>query len=310
MRSQVTASAPASLLVLQINFEAAFLGLIGPLVIAAAILAVAFRPWIPAPAAFELAEEIEEEERGWGGALAVGVAFAVGFVATQGWPPLPPDLGIKHWLFYAALGTALIGAYEALADRSSCVTRGIVSFAAPFLMLARVRRAQWNGFEATLWLAFLTLSLIGLWTALDSLARKRRGATLPMAWCLCGLLAAGALQLSGSFSLAQLAASLASALVPCAVLGLWRPSILWAPGAIAPFCLTYLGLVWGGHFSAELSFPSFLLLAVAPLLPALAELPRTSSRRSRAALAVLFAALPALVAVLIEYVTAPEPLYG
>src|SRR5262245_37483350 len=158
MHSQVSAGVPLSLLVLQINIQGAVLGLVGPFVFAAAVLAVAFRPWVPARVALGPGEEIEEEERGWGGALAVGVAFVVGFVATQGWPPLPPDLGIKHWLFYAALAGALVGAYEALADRSSCVTRGIFSFAAPFLMLERVRRAQWNGFEATLWLVFLTLS--------------------------------------------------------------------------------------------------------------------------------------------------------
>lgn len=308
MRSQVTADVPASLL--QINFEAALLGVIGPLIFASAVLAVAFRPWIPAPETLEPGEQIVEEERGWGGALAVGCAFALGFVATQGWPPLPFDLGIKHWLFYAALAGAVVGAYEALADRSSCVTRGIFSFAAPFLMLARVRRAQWNGFEATLWLVFLTLSLIGLWTALDSLARKRRGASLPLAWCVSCLLAAGALQLSGSFSLAQLAASLASALVPCAVLGWRRPSTLWAPGAVGPLAVTYLGLVWGGRFSADLSFASFVLLAIAPTLPALAELPSFANRRSRAFLAVFFAALPGLAALLIERLVQPDPFYG
>ena len=55
---------------------------------------------------------------------------------------------------------------------------------------------------------------------------------------------------------------------------------------------------------------SFLLLAVAPLLPALAELPRFANRRSRPAFAVLFAALPGLLALLIEQLTAPESLYG
>ena len=89
MHSQVSAGAPLSLLVLQIDIQGVVLGLVGPFVFAAAVLAVAFRPWVPARVALGPGEEIEEEERGWGGALAVGVAFVVGFVATQGWPPLP-----------------------------------------------------------------------------------------------------------------------------------------------------------------------------------------------------------------------------
>jgi hypothetical protein len=170
-------------------------------------------------------------------------------------------------------------------------------------------RRHWTGLEATLWTAFLAALLFALWSALEALARARPGWQLPTAWCAAAALAAGALHFSGSSVLALLALVLAAALFPCAVLGLVRPSLVWSPGAVAPFVLTYLGLVWAGRFTSDLTFRSFLLLTPAPVLPALALLPLFARSRWRGPLGIFLAAGPAGLALLLELALIPESPY-
>lgn len=277
--------------------ENAFLGLLVPSGTAALILVLTTR----------LGRE--RSTRTLGSPLALGLSFAAGYAVTQGWPPLPPEIGIKQWLFYAGLFGGLYGAYEALSERRSLVTRMVIAVAAPLLFLQFMREHHWTTVASVLWTAGLAAALFLTWQALETLAERRGGFPLPLALGITSALAGEALHFSGSTTLGQLAGALATALVACAVLGFLRPDSRLAPGGLAPFVLLHSGLVWGGRFASELTFPGFALLTVAPLLAWTGELVPPARSRWRLALTLLLPALAASVAVLLERGATAEP-YG
>lgn len=282
--------------------ETALLGVLAPAGTAAAVLLVASRPWRDRTSGAPPAR--------WGAGLAIGLSFAVAYVVTQGWPPLPPDLGVKQWLFYGGLFGGFYGVYEGLAERRSLLTRAVLAVAAPVLLLQFMREHHWTLSESILWTGGLAAVLFLSWLALEALSRRRPGAPVPLGWALSTGLGAGALHLSGSFHLAQLAGALCTALAACSLLGYLRPGIRLAPDGIAPLALLHFGLVWAGRFASKLSFAGFALLSIAPLLAWSGELLPASRRRWRVWTTVLGPSLAALVALLLEYAAAPESPYG
>jgi hypothetical protein len=242
--------------------------------------------------------------RAWGPPLVLGLAFATGYVATHGWPPLPP-LGIKHWIFYAGLFGGLYGAYEALAERPRAIWRVLLAAGAPYFFLGFMREHHWTRTQALLWTVGLALWTYGSWLGLEALARRLGGAMLPLALALAIGLGAGALHLAGASTLAQLAGALA---VPLAMLSLGaglKPETSLAPGGLAPLVLVHLGLVWAARFAAELGAASFVLLSLAPLLSWCGALVPGAGRRTRAALSVLPPSMASLGALLIEGLSRP-----
>ncbi len=274
------------------EFRGTVLGLFAAAATAVLVLLCAGRPWSPRE---------DGSSAGWGGPLALGLAFALVYLVTQGWPPVSFELGVKQWLFHAGLYGGLYGAYEALGGRRSMLTRAVLAFAAPYLFLEFMRQYHWNRTESILW----TLGLAGLlflsWNALESLAARLSRPALPLAWALVGTLSALALGLSGSTPLAQLAGGLAAALLACAGLARWRADFRLSRGAIAPYVLVHSGLLWAGKFASQLSLAALALLSLAPLCAWASELAPPASRRWRDLLVIVPPTAVALVALLLDW---------
>ena len=80
------------------------LGLVLPVVVCAAALIGAWRPWRPgAPIAGGL----------WAGAVALGAGFVPAFLAADPWPDLPPHV-TWHWIAWLAVVAAAVGAADGL----------------------------------------------------------------------------------------------------------------------------------------------------------------------------------------------------
>jgi len=272
-------------------------GVLAPAGVAALVLALAARPW---------RGRAGEGAAGWGAPLALGLAFAAGYIATQGWPDFPPGALVKQWLFYVGLGGGFFGAYEGLAEQPKRLARGLASAAAPVLLLGFMREHHWTRTESFLWTAGLAGTLFASWSALETLAIRRPGAMLPLALGLSTACSAGVLHYSGSSaSLAPLAGSLVPALCACALLGFLRPGFGLSHGGIAPFVLLYSGLLWAGHFASELGGRGFALLLIAPLLSWFGELVPGSRPRLRLGLSFAAPVATSLVALLIARAAAP-----
>jgi len=271
----------------------ALLGALVPGAASTVILAAA-RPWSGRAAESAPA-------RGWTMPLALGLAFPAGYLAINGWPPLPPKLGITQWLFYLGLIGGRWGAYEARRARSVRPAWLGASIAMPIVLLGFVREHQWSAVETGVWTSGLALALFLSWNVLTALESRVRLGPLLLGWTAVEALAAGAYQFSHSSVLAQLAGALVAALLPCAVLGFWRPAQGLPTGVVAPFLLLHSGLAWAAHFASYLGLTGFVLISLAPLA---ALLSLCSSRRS--SLAVGLPALLSLLALLLEYRSASE----
>jgi len=280
----------------------AALGVLAPGAVAVLVLALAAR--------LRQASAEPRTVAAWGAPLALGLAFTTGYVVTQGWPPLPPQL-VKHWLFYVGLGGGLFGVYEALAGQAKPFARVLCSAAAPIVLLGFMREHHWNRTESVLWTSGLAAALYAAWNALESLALRRSGGVLPLSFGLALALCAGTLHFSGaSASLAALAAALVPALFACALLAWLRPGFTLARGGIAPYVLLHSGLLWAGRFASELGGWSFALSFLAPLGAWSGELVPAGRPRLRTALQLGVPPAVSLAALLIARAAAPSSPYG
>lgn len=295
-------------------WEQALAGVLPPVAVATVALVLAWKPWrrgrhepeSPGPA------------NAWGAPLAIGLGYAAGHLATHGWPRFYPwprlffQLPIKQALFYLAVAAALYGLFEARRGRVSLHARALLCVAAPLYLLDFMRRHHWDGGEALLWTALLAGTLFAVWSALEVLARRRPGPSLPMALIPVGALAACALFLSGSASLAQLAGAWTAPLAVALVVSWWRPELTLAGGGVSCASLCFAGLLWAGHFTSELSTASLILLGLAPLVPWIGEVPALTRRwpGPRTVLVTCAATLPAAAAVAIELLARPADPYA
>ena len=289
--------------------DIALAGLVPPAVISAGALVLAWKPW---------RREARESGRrsAWGPPVSLGLGYAAGHVGIHGWPPLALQVSIKQGLFYVALLATILGLVEVSRGRASLLTRAIFSLAAPLYLLDFMRAHAWSELSVSLaWNAGLAVALFLGWTGVDGLARRRAGPSLPAAWGLALAFFGGALQLSGSLTLAQLAGALAAPLGVATLLAFARPGEKLGSGGAGCVALLYAGLLWAGFFASNLEAASAGLLALAPLMPWLLELlPEGSgaARRPlvRALLAMLLVALPGALAVGVELATRPPAYPG
>ena len=279
--------------------EIAARGIVPPALVAAAFLVAAWKPW-------RRSGPGGGPRTAWGPPLAVGLGYAVGHVAADGWPPLALQVGVKPGLFYVAVAAAFVGLHEA-ARRPVWWSRVLVAVGLPVYLLDFMRQHYWSGREAWLWTLGLGGALFVGWSGLERLARRQPGPALSLCWMLAATLTSVALFLSGTATLAQLAGVLATVLGVAAVIGWRRPELSLAPGGTTSLALVFTGLLWAGHFASELTGPATLLLAVAPFAPALLHLPGIPDLRGwkNLALRMLFVAVPAGLAVALEFADRP-----
>lgn len=213
---------------------------------------------------------------GWAWPVAIASGFAVGYYATDGWPPLPPTES-QHWLICVVVPLALIDCIviDAFESRKSLqwVSKILLAAGTPPLLLQSYLQYSWQLREATIWLGSLSVAILLLWWLLDHL--RDRAAAPGMMWIL--VLNAGAtglvLMVSGSNLLGQLGLAFAATLLGGSIASLALPRDLAAPASTGLIVLILAGLWLNGYFYAELTPLNALLLAGAPLAAWITQAP-------------------------------------
>ena len=273
------------------------LGLLAPAVLAGVVLLLG---WI--------GRRAQPDGRDWLGALAVGGGFALGHALfLRDLPSFPPQQATAA-LFYVACGAVLVGlvASAGWGWRAS-VARLAVSLATPWLVLRNLA-ARWEETRAVGELGVLGLGLFAVWSASERWARRRPGASVPLALWLCAAASSWALLLGRTSSYAQLGGVLAATLGAAVVVAWLRPALALVGGAGAAV-LVNGALAITGAYIAYLPREAAALLVLAPLAGWLGERgPLARLRPARGALArMLLVALPCGVAVWLAWRSAPQP---
>jgi hypothetical protein len=264
-------------------------GVLLPLLLSAATLALARRPWRRAqPAAGGL----------WGGALALGGGYLAGAVLTSGWPPIPP-LERIHWLFFLTAAATLFGVCDALGPWprwGRWTLRLYFLITALWLLLRPVMvNNHWQAVDAAGRLALLCLGGLAFWGALDALADRLPGASLPLTLLIVGTGTALVLALCGGLPWARLEVGVLAALAACLGVAGWNPRLSLARGAGAVLMVLLPGMWLLGYFYAEVPLACVLLLALGALAGWLGQFPGIA--RLTPWQAVLFRVAAALVPV-------------
>jgi len=241
----------------------------------------------------------------WLTPLALGLGFSGAYVALQDWPPLRWSLSLSQWLGWAGLVLGLLGALVARFPRLRPLAALLLAGAAPRVLLGFMLEHHWEGVERVAWPVGLGLGLFVALVGSETLAARRPGPALPFFWMLVTSLTAGALVLSHSASLGQLAGAVAAGLGPLWVIALRERRLGLAPGGALVVAFLHVTLLWAGHFTADLAGTSAVLLGLAPFTPALARLgPLATRPRLGDALALALALALVAVAYWLEW---PQP---
>ena len=229
------------------------LGLVLPVVVCAAALIGAWRPWRPgAPIAGGL----------WAGAVALGAGFVPAFLAADPWPDLPPHV-TWHWIAWLAVVAAAVGAADGLHRWPLRVrlSAGLALAAGCGWLLV----GDWVT-HAWAWRGATAVVIAVLLATLNASAGRHQGASVPLSMCLAALGASIVLVLSGNAKLAQLVGALAACLGAAVVLAWWRPEVSLARGGVTVMAVLLPGLVLSGYFLSwsEIAPWVFVLAAIAP----------------------------------------------
>ncbi|MBV9658814.1 MAG: hypothetical protein JO295_11955 [Verrucomicrobia bacterium] len=242
-------------------------------------------------------------------ACAVGLGYAGGHLMVTGWMGFPPA-DTTNWLFYFALAAGMLGmVYSAWAPAAWIGLPGFAVFAVGALRLLLQPKFQysWEHGQGWIWVMGLAVLMTLVGAMLDLLGQRCR--PTPWAWPVCLLLmcggAFGALMLSGSLLLGQLASVLAAAVGGnLVVTASWRQSSSSSRGVVPVFSLLLSALLISGYFFAELPGWSALLLAFAPV-PVLFPTGNLTPRRAFALRTTLLC-LPVLAALILAWRASPS----
>jgi hypothetical protein len=242
-----------------------------PGAVAAVLLAIGYRAW----------DRSAGPDRGRPALpLALFAAFLAGHVILRGWPTLPPvastdrlAVALAAVALLAAVGGALRGPLGL-----RLTVRGAVSLAVPWFVLGSLVEGAWSTAAAAAWVGGSGAALFAVWTAVDALAPRAPGRSLPLALLVASAGLAAALAAAGSALAGQLAGTLAAGLGAVFLLTLRRPDVDLGRDGLAVTLVGYAGLVLVGHFYADLPLPAAALLFLAPALPWAAQLPALRGR--------------------------------
>jgi hypothetical protein len=229
--------------------------------------------------------------------VAVGAGFLLartGF-ADWSWPGFWP-VGAEDRLAYLVLAAAVLSAVP-----SRLWLRLILSVLTPQLLVVGKIGESWPPAEKALVLGALAATMFAVWSAMERLAERRRGASIPLVWMVALSGAAVVFERANSISLAQQAGALTACFGAAWVLALWRSPKVSLSGAMPVAMVAWSGLLLGAHYYAfpGLALLPTLLLAVAPAAAWAGELGWLRGRPARIRWAVRIAAvaLPVAVAV-------------
>ena len=209
--------------------------------------------------------------------IAVAIGFKVGFMATYGWPKLPP-IESHEWLLIVLMPAALVIAIFATVTRIPTgiiwVLRLCLAFGAAPILLQPYIEHTWTRAQSTAWLMGLGVAAALFWVLLLRLVSNRYAAKddhTPGSWSLLALaIVAGGTGItiltSGSQTLGQLGITLATILIGVAAASLFTRKAAFSLTSHLDLTVTLLIGIWlSGYFYAQLSPIHVILLALAPL---------------------------------------------
>jgi hypothetical protein len=226
-------------------------------------------------------------------ALGAGLGLLAGYWGLfRRLPPLPPH-DSTHCLLYALLGTTLAAAFERPrhGGLGRLAVRALVAVLAPALYLKNLI-GRWEAREVALHVGALTLAILVSWYGLDALARRWRGASLPLVLWLAAAAASGGLLLAGFAVNAQWAGALAAIWAAAAVASRISAKFSLEGGAVGVASVALVSFSAGGVYLASLPRAAGMALALAPLAAWLAELGGRSAPRRAALVRMALVALP------------------
>ena len=198
-----------------------------PAAIAGVVLLAAWRPW-----------KVAVENGHWGGAVAIGVAYAVGHVLNVDRVPGFPPVQVIDWLVYFAIGAALVGlipAFVRLSWWAMLPLCALVCVTLAWLIVRELPEAS-RAWEAP-WIGVLVIGACGLGAGLatwsyDLLCERHTGGAAPIAlW----IAIAGSSYLfleNGAAKAMHLSGVVAATCAVAAIIGWWRPTSSLARGGI------------------------------------------------------------------------------
>ena len=240
---------------------------------------------------------------GWGAAVAVAGGFAIAFSHVFGGMPSFPPASAQQWLVFLGVPVVGIAVVQPLVkSRAIAVTASVIVLGiTPWLLLRKVTflepRILWT------WIAATALAMIAWWIAMESLARRARGASLPMLLGMAVGVSGLAIINSHSATMGQVAGSVAIPLFVVSLVAWWSRGASLARGGMLAVTVLLLGLLLFAHLFLDMLARDAVLLALAPLVAWAGELPGLGKPDSRKRFAVrtvavlAVAALPAFHAV-------------
>jgi hypothetical protein len=238
--------------------------------------------------------------------FVVAIGYACGHLFVAGWVSIPPT-DTTNWLPIFAIAAAAVGSTLPLLPHKPVrmMVIGLIAVGALRLLLQPQFRYTWPRGVGWMWVIGFSIAVVLLVRSVDALSRRSstRIETPLLLFIVCAG-TSGALSLSGSLLLGQLAAVLGAALAGMLVLG-WRgPATRESPALV--FSLLLIALIVSGLFFAELPTTSVLLLGTSP---ALAFVPTPASGPLRVVLArISLISAPVALAVFLAYRASPSPL--
>jgi len=231
--------------------------LLGPAVFAALAWFISFRLW---------RRKRIHETGTWGGALAVGGGFIVGYVALVGLPQLKPE-GAFDWLPLIALIAMIPSVFHQFwGDKiyKFVPVVAVIATLTVWLQAFTRIRYRWQPSEAMLWIGGAGIFIAIVAWNLEVLSRRRQGASMPAALLIYSVLASIILRVAGSGLLANQMAALAACMIVALIFSWWNPQFALSQGALTVFSILFFGLILQGYWYAEMRTVSLFVTISAP----------------------------------------------
>jgi hypothetical protein len=198
------------------------------------------------------------------GLFAVAAGFFAGYFALETGPWLP--MKSWHWLPYIGLAASAAGMADLLPGSwflFGWLLRPAVAYLAALLLVP-----DWAESRAG-WLPGLSAAITVLWFLLDELARRSPGPLLPAQLLLTAVAGSVVLVQSGNNKFGQLCAVVAAVLGVASLAAWRRPPSPVLRGMVPGVAVLLPSLLVEGFLNnfGEVPWPSFVLVAFAPLTP-------------------------------------------
>ena len=186
----------------------------------------------------------------------------------------------QEWLTWAGVTSVIVAIFGMLKPRSRFVmwVLSIATILATAWVVTERRHTAMGDQAFYTMLATVAGAGVVWWIAMEALALRVRGITLP--FLLSGVAGAGALVLgnNGAQQFAEIEGGVAVLLLVIALLGLWLKHLSLGGGGVLACAVIVLGLLVCGYLYADVKWIDVALVAIAALFAWGGELPGIRSR--------------------------------